>query len=78
MSDLSPRAKAHPPSQAAAPLRRGLSLAGAGLAIGIAVLLVLGVDCAVYLAFSGEPPSLAVLWQQASRWLCGLLRTCSA
>jgi hypothetical protein len=62
---------------ARARVRRTLTVAGVAAAIGAAVLLVLGVDCAIYLALSGEPPSLALVLHQAPRWFCGLLRTCS-
>ena len=78
MNDLAPSTNAHPQSRPAAPVRRSLTLACTVAAIATATLLVLSVDCAIYLALSGEPPSLAVLLQQAPRWICGLLRACSA
>lgn len=76
MNDLAPSRNSPPHRGPAAPVFRTLTLA---LAFGMAALLVLGVDCAIYLAVvSGEPPSLAVVLQQAPRWICGLLRACSA
>jgi hypothetical protein len=78
MNDLATSAHARPQSRPAPPVRRTLTLACAVVAIGTATLFVLSVNCAVYLALSGEPPSLAVVLQQAPRWICGLLRACSA
>lgn len=79
MEDTAPGSNPrHSGTPAPAPVRRALTLAGAVIAIVAAALLVVGVDCAIYLALSGEPPSLAAVWQQASRCLCELLRICSA
>lgn len=79
MEDTAPGSNPrHSRTRATAPVRRALTLASAVTAVGAAALLVLGVDCAIYLALSGEPPSLAAVLQQAPRWLCGLLRICSA
>lgn len=79
MDDMAPgRNPHHSGTPATAPVRRALTLASAVTAVGAAALLVLGVDCAIYLALAGEPPSLSAVWQQASRWLCGLLHICSA
>jgi hypothetical protein len=60
------------------PVRRALAFAGMAAAVGTATLLVLGVDCAIYLSLTGEPPSLDLVAQQATRWFCGLMRTCSS
>lgn len=78
MNDLIPGRKLHPRKGLVAPVRRTLTLAGMVVAIGTATLFVLGVECAIYLALSGEPPSLALMVQQAPRWLCALLRVCSS
>ena len=78
MNDLAHGRKLHPRTRLASPVRRSLVFASTVVAIGMAALLVLGVDCAVYLALTGEPPSLALVAQQAPRWFCGLLRVCSS
>jgi hypothetical protein len=78
MNDLIPGRKLHPRKGPVAPGRSTLTLAGMVVAIGAATLFVLGVECALYLALSGEPPSLALVVQQAPRWFCGLLRVCSS
>lgn len=64
--------------RAPVPVRRTLTVACAVVAVGAAALLVLGVDCAIYLALWGEPPSVAAVLHQASQWICRLLRACSA
>lgn len=61
-----------------ASVRRALAVACVVAAIGAAALLVLGVDCAIYLALSGEPVSWAAVLQKAPHWICRLLRVCSA
>lgn len=59
-------------------MRRALTVAFVVAAIGAAALLVLYVDCAIYLALSGEPVSWTAMLHKAPQWLCGLLRACSA
>lgn len=59
-------------------LRRSLTLAGAAAAVAAATLVALGMDCAIYLAFTGEPASLVAVVRQVPQWLCGVLRVCSA
>ena len=58
--------------------RRTLTLTLWAIAIATAVLLVLGTECAIYLALSGEPASLSAVWREALRGICGWVPACSA
>ena len=48
------------------------------VAVGAAFLLILCVDCAVYLALSGEQAGWEAVLRRAPGWVCSLLRACSA
>lgn len=48
------------------------------VAVGAALLLVLCVDCAMYLALSGESATWETLLRRAPGWMCTLLHACSA
>lgn len=61
-----------------APLRRALVVTSTVALIGMVALLVVGLDGAIYAALAGEPLSLATLLQHAPKWICGMLRACSA
>ncbi len=84
MNDLPRNASSQPVSDHARgvparwSLRRSLTLAGAAAAVAAATLLALGMDCAIYLAFTGEPASLEAVVRQVPQWFCGVLRVCSA
>ncbi|WP_394706517.1 hypothetical protein [uncultured Hydrogenophaga sp.] len=47
-------------------------------AMAAALLLVICVDCAVYLALSGEPAAWETLLLRAPGWVCAQWRACSA
>ena len=84
MNDLPRNASSHPATGHAqgvrAPLsvRRSVTLAGAVTAVAAATLVALGLECAIYLAFTGEAASLVTVARQVPQWICGALRACSA
>jgi len=61
-----------------APLRRAAVVAATVVLIATVALFVVFVDSAIYAALAGEPLSLATLLQHAPKWICGMLRACSA
>lgn len=47
-------------------------------AVGAAAIVILGAECAIYAALTGEPLSLVTAADGLVRAVCGLLRVCSA
>ena len=46
--------------------------------VGAAAVVILGAECAIYAALTGEPLSLVTAADGLTRVVCGLLRVCSA
>ncbi|MDR7093602.1 hypothetical protein [Hydrogenophaga laconesensis] len=47
-------------------------------AAGVVAVVILGAECAIYAALTGEPLSLLTAVDGLTRAVCGLLRVCSA